>query len=107
MSFFLLQVQRLAQYERYFQDLLAETPADHPDVDDLSRVRGRVKQVSHSVASRAASPVPCDPKLARPSLFCGGRFPDSRYIDCLDAVRRTGAAASGSAGVRSRRGGAA
>ncbi|XP_043242772.1 rho GTPase-activating protein 20-like [Amphibalanus amphitrite] len=41
----LLPVQRLAQYERYFQDLLAETPSDHPDADDLSRVRGRVKQL--------------------------------------------------------------
>ena len=46
-SFFLcrLQIQRLASYERYFQDLLSETAADHPDLDEVHKARDKAQEV--------------------------------------------------------------
>ena len=41
-----LQIQRLASYERYFQDLLCETGADHPDLDDVHKARDKAQEVS-------------------------------------------------------------
>lgn len=40
------QIQRLASYERYFQDLLCETPSDHPDLDDVHKARDKAHEVS-------------------------------------------------------------
>ncbi|XP_063243066.1 uncharacterized protein LOC134542613 isoform X2 [Bacillus rossius redtenbacheri] len=40
----LKEVQRLAQYEQYFQALLSETRHDSPDHEDLSRAKAKVKQ---------------------------------------------------------------
>jgi len=47
LSFFLcrLQIQRLASYERYFQDLLSETAADHPDLDEVHKARDKAQEV--------------------------------------------------------------
>lgn len=42
---FCLQVQRLAQYEQYFQDYLENTRTDHPDHEHLSRASTKAKQV--------------------------------------------------------------
>ena len=45
-SFWLsLQIQRLASYERYFQDLLSETAADHPDLDEVHKARDKAQEV--------------------------------------------------------------
>lgn len=38
----LFQVQRLAQYEQYFQSILCETRHDH---EDISRAKAKAKQV--------------------------------------------------------------
>jgi hypothetical protein len=38
----------LASYERYFQDLLCETGADHPDLDDVHKARDKAQEVSSS-----------------------------------------------------------
>lgn len=44
--FFLsLQIQRLASYERYFQDLLSETAADHPDLEEVHKARDKAQEV--------------------------------------------------------------
>nr|CAH0100222.1 unnamed protein product [Daphnia galeata] len=40
-----LQIQRLASYERYFQDLLCETGADHPDLDDVHKARDKAQEL--------------------------------------------------------------
>uniref|UniRef100_A0A1B6K974 Rho-GAP domain-containing protein n=1 Tax=Graphocephala atropunctata TaxID=36148 RepID=A0A1B6K974_9HEMI len=40
----LKQVQRLAQYEQYFQSLLQETSPDHPDHESIARAKARAKQ---------------------------------------------------------------
>uniref|UniRef100_A0A1B6DL33 Rho-GAP domain-containing protein n=1 Tax=Clastoptera arizonana TaxID=38151 RepID=A0A1B6DL33_9HEMI len=40
----LSKVQRLAQYEHYFQCLLNETNAEHADHEDLSRAKAKAKQ---------------------------------------------------------------
>ena len=45
---FILQIQRLASYERYFQDLLCETGADHPDLDDVHKARDKAQEVNIS-----------------------------------------------------------
>ena len=41
-----MQIQRLASYERYFQDLLCETNADHPDLDEVHKARDKAQEVS-------------------------------------------------------------
>lgn len=38
-------IQRLASYERYFQDLLCETGADHPDLDDVHKARDKAQEL--------------------------------------------------------------
>ena len=43
---FFFQIQRLASYERYFHDLLAETDADHPDLDEVRRARDKAQEVT-------------------------------------------------------------
>ncbi|XP_045029903.1 uncharacterized protein LOC116922673 isoform X1 [Daphnia magna] len=40
-----LPIQRLASYERYFQDLLCETGADHPDLDDVHKARDKAQEL--------------------------------------------------------------
>ncbi|XP_057375520.1 uncharacterized protein LOC130696460 [Daphnia carinata] len=40
-----LPIQRLASYERYFQDLLCETAADHPDLDDVHKARDKAQEL--------------------------------------------------------------
>ena len=41
----LFQVQRLAQYEQYFQSILRESHHDHADLEDVSRAAAKAKQV--------------------------------------------------------------
>ena len=41
----LFQVQRLAQYEQYFQSILRESHHDHADHEDVSRAAAKAKQV--------------------------------------------------------------
>jgi hypothetical protein len=41
----LFQVQRLAQYEQYFQSILSESRHDHADHEDVSRAAAKAKQV--------------------------------------------------------------
>jgi hypothetical protein len=36
----------LASYERYFQDLLCETNADHPDLEEVHKARDKAQEVS-------------------------------------------------------------
>ncbi|XP_069705214.1 uncharacterized protein [Periplaneta americana] len=40
----LKEVQRLAQYEQYFQSILCESRHDHADHDDISKAKARAKQ---------------------------------------------------------------
>lgn len=60
------QVQRLAQYERYFEELLTETSTDHPDFDELGRIRSKVSQLvsatnpQHSELDRVQELFPSD-----------------------------------------------
>lgn len=42
---FVLQVQRIPEYDKYLNDLLDETDAGHPDYEELSRASTRVKNV--------------------------------------------------------------
>jgi len=42
----LFQVQRLAQYEQYFQSILPERRHDRADHEDISRAAAKAKQVS-------------------------------------------------------------
>lgn len=42
-----MQIQRLASYERYFQDLLCETAADHPDLDEVHKARDKAQEVRY------------------------------------------------------------
>jgi len=41
----LFQVQRLAQYEQYFESILRESRHDHADHEDVSRAAAKAKQV--------------------------------------------------------------
>jgi hypothetical protein len=41
----LFQVQRLAQYEQYFESILRESHHDHSDHEDVTRAAAKAKQV--------------------------------------------------------------
>jgi hypothetical protein len=42
---FCFQVQRLAQYEQYFQSILCESHRDHTDHENISRAAAKARQV--------------------------------------------------------------
>jgi hypothetical protein len=43
--FWLFQILRVAKYDKYFQDMLAETDVGHPDHDDVARQAEKCKHV--------------------------------------------------------------
>ena len=45
-NFFLFQVQRISAYDAYLNELLSETPKDHPDFEDLTKAAKKVSSVS-------------------------------------------------------------
>ena len=51
----MLQVQRLAQYEQYFQSILCETRHDHADHEDISRTKTKAKQVRNIIIIKYAA----------------------------------------------------
>ena len=48
---FLLQVERLSEYDRYFASLLVDTHPDHPDYTDLQRHSEHLAQVSTNISN--------------------------------------------------------